>query len=371
MVGSADLLPRAQAAARVAGVTRLAELTRLDRIGLPVWQAVRPLGRALSVHQGKGATDAEAQVGALLEAVECHWAEQFNPEGIFCRFSDLDHAERAPGIEDFARDRKAPPDEAIPCRWVAARELASGGILHVPVACVSLDFTCEVPSPFDRSSNGVATGSSRDEAIASGLYEAIERDSVTEWQARGMLACTEDVVRLDSVPFDWLHDLKGCVARAGASLRCYRVPSITGTPVFACEINDPGKAVAAYRATNGRGCHPLPEIALFRAVAEAIQARATFIAGAREDLQPSRYEPLQDRIEIAFGLPLPPGSRGVSWDEIEAAPLGAAVTIDALGRAGYRQVALVKLAMPEDFHVVRVLVPGLGSMHRRRRLPVR
>ena len=42
--GSTDalaLLPASRAAAAQAGVTRLADITRLDRIGLPVWQAVR------------------------------------------------------------------------------------------------------------------------------------------------------------------------------------------------------------------------------------------------------------------------------------------------------------------------------------------
>ena len=50
------------------------------------------------------------------------------------------------------------------------------------------------------------------------------------------------------------------------------------------EINDPEKEAGPFKTTNGRGAHPLPEIALFRALAEAIQARATFVAGARDDL---------------------------------------------------------------------------------------
>src|SRR5215207_7185666 len=85
---SQAVLRRARAAAADAGVTRLADVTRLDRLGLPVWQAIRPMSRALSVHQGKGATDTDAQIGALLEAVESDSAERFDSEGPICRFDD-------------------------------------------------------------------------------------------------------------------------------------------------------------------------------------------------------------------------------------------------------------------------------------------
>jgi hypothetical protein len=39
------------------GVTRVADVTGLDVIGIPVWMAVRPLAATLAVSQGKGATE--------------------------------------------------------------------------------------------------------------------------------------------------------------------------------------------------------------------------------------------------------------------------------------------------------------------------
>lgn len=362
------LLPRARAAAEVAGVTRLAELTRLDKLGLPVWQAVRPLSRALSVHQGKGATDAEAQIGALLEAVESHHAESFDAEGPICRFEALPKGQRPPMLSDFARERDAPPAEDAAHRWVEASELVSGSSIYLPFELVSLDLTQNVPSPFDRASNGVATGGSRDEALAVAFQEVIERDAVTEWRVQGLLARMADTLRLDSVPFAWLHEWRERVERAGAHLRFYRIRSITGMPVFVCELNDLGKDAVPYRAIHGSACHAVPEIALFKALAEAIQSRATFIAGAREDLLPSDYlADARDAIEIAFGLPLPPGMRGAEWGEIAAGPIGAPAIAEALARDGYPQVAAIDLGMPAGLHVVRTFVCGLGSTDRRRR----
>lgn len=366
---SAQLLPAGRAAAARAGVTRLAELTRLDHFSLPVWQSVRPMSRALSVHQGKGASDEDAQLGALLEAVESHCAETFDREGPVCRFDALPASTRAPDLADYARSRDAPPPDAE-IRWVEGVDPIAGTPFHLPFDLVSLDLTRAVPSRFERASNGVATGATRDEAIAVALHELIERDAIGAWRVRGLLACTLDGLRLDSVPFAWLQYWRARADEAGASIRCYRVESVTATPVFACEINDHGKDGAPYRATHGSGCHARPEIALFKAVAEAIQSRATFIAGSREDFLPSAYAlAATGRANVAFGLPLPPGSAGVAWEAIAPGPEGVEPIGAALARQGYDRIACVDLGTPSGFHVVRAFVCGLGTLRRSRRTP--
>lgn len=366
---SAQLLPAGRAAAAAAGVTRLAEITHLDRFGLAVWQAVRPMSRALSVHQGKGACDADAQLGALLEAVESHHAETFDREGPVCRFDALPASTRARDLADYARDRNAPPPDAA-IRWVEGIDPIAGTPFHLPFDLVSLDLTRAVPSRFERASNGIATGATRDEAIAVALHELIERDAIGAWRVRGLLACTLDGLKLDSVPFAWLRHWRAQADEAGASIRCYRVPSISETPVFACEINDHGKDGAPYRATHGSGCHPRPEIALFKAVAEAIQSRGTFIAGSREDFLPSDYAlAATGTANVAFGLPLPPGSVGVAWDDIAPGPEGVKGLATALAREGYDRIACVELGTPPDLHIVRAFVPGLGTLRRSRRAP--
>ena len=365
----AGLLGRARSAAADAGVTRLADVTRLDRFGLPVWQAIRPMSRALSVHQGKGATDAAAQIGALLEAVESDAAERFGGAGPDCRFSDLPADERAPCFTDFARHRDAPPPPEEAYCWVRAQRLDSDGAIHLPFDLVSLDLTRAVPSPFDRASNGVATGSTRDEAILAALHEFIERDAVTEWQAGGLLAAMAVVLDLASVPFDWFALWRERIARAGAWLQVYRVPTLTGTPLFACEVNDSGKDNAVYRAVQGRGCHSLPELALFKALAEALQARVTLIAGSRDDLPPAAYRRPSAGAQLAFAPPLPANATAIRFAEIEPGPDEPKALAAALARAGYPDVAWLELAAPHGFSVVRAFVCGLGSMRRRRRLP--
>ena len=58
------------------GITRVGLVTGLDRVGVPVGMAVRPNGLSLSVHQGKGLTEAAALVSAAMEAVEVALAER-------------------------------------------------------------------------------------------------------------------------------------------------------------------------------------------------------------------------------------------------------------------------------------------------------
>ncbi len=66
MVPPALTLERARPLAAKIGVTRLANLTGLDRIGIPVIDAIRPNSRSYSVAQGKGITLEAAKVSGVM-----------------------------------------------------------------------------------------------------------------------------------------------------------------------------------------------------------------------------------------------------------------------------------------------------------------
>ena len=71
------------------GITRVANITGLDRIGIPVWICVRPHGRSLSVSQGKGLTSELAQVSAVMESIECHHAEHVPPPDVVASYRSV------------------------------------------------------------------------------------------------------------------------------------------------------------------------------------------------------------------------------------------------------------------------------------------
>ena len=62
---------------KAAGVTRIAEITHLDRVGIPVYSAIRPSAAegAVSIYAGKGATKDQAKASAMMEAFERYSAE--------------------------------------------------------------------------------------------------------------------------------------------------------------------------------------------------------------------------------------------------------------------------------------------------------
>src|SRR5215213_5920588 len=66
------------------GITRLGNITGLDRIDIPVAVAVRPNSRSVSVSQGKGLDREQAMASALMEACEGYHAEQIGPVRIAC-----------------------------------------------------------------------------------------------------------------------------------------------------------------------------------------------------------------------------------------------------------------------------------------------
>src|SRR5260370_18880501 len=70
-------------------VTRVARISGLDRTGVEVACAVRPLGHILQVSNGKGLTFEEAAQGALLEAAELHASERPPPDLLFTSAREL------------------------------------------------------------------------------------------------------------------------------------------------------------------------------------------------------------------------------------------------------------------------------------------
>ena len=55
----------------------MADITNLDRIGIPVFSSIRPMAEkgAISVYNGKGATPTEARVSAMMEGLERYSGE--------------------------------------------------------------------------------------------------------------------------------------------------------------------------------------------------------------------------------------------------------------------------------------------------------
>ena len=93
---------RARPAMKTIGVTRLADVTGLDYVGIPVWAAVRPLAddSSISVQNGKGPTPMHARAGAMMEAIEHYCCERPAPQAHVLQLSNASSPGRMQSIRE-------------------------------------------------------------------------------------------------------------------------------------------------------------------------------------------------------------------------------------------------------------------------------
>lgn len=348
-------------AAKRAGITRIAELTGLDTIGIPVYAAIRPMGRSLSTQQGKGTSALAAKVSALMESLETWSAEHLALPVVRGSWRAL--GDRAVDVRALPRPRRR-LDRDARWRWVSGWDLVANRPVLVPEQAVTLDTTFRAPPVFDISSNGLASGNLLVEAIVHGLCEVIERDAEAAWRRAG----DDRRIVLDSIADPVCRALIDRITHAGARVFVWDVGGAGGTavPVIGAAImEDPREP--AWRTLGfyqGFGAHWRPEIAIARALTEAAQTRLTYIAGARDDFFPFDYERVTDPELLAelwqrFGAPC---DEPVAFDDLPR------MTVRSLGEAldrlvaTQRQVIVVDLTHPAlGVPVVKVIVPGRAT----------
>lgn len=274
------------------GITRLARVTGLDRIGIPVWNAARPNAKSLSIHQGKGLTDDDARASATMEAVERAVAENLPiPRRTESKNALSSQSIRFDALECLLGLRQAPHPDHEPMDWVAAGDLLTGSPILVPADAVALDRTR--PTRYWQSSDGLASGNSIDEAILHGLLERVERDADTLWSLKrkdARLRTRFDPGDLGDPMVDQLVDK---IAAAELRLVLFDMTSDLGIPAVSALIGPAEGSAPRMRyvdAAGGSGSHPIAARATIRAITEAAQSRMTLISGARDDVGPERYE---------------------------------------------------------------------------------
>lgn len=350
-----------------AGITRLARITGLDRVGIPVWQAVRPWSRALSVHQGKGFDDDAARLGAVMEGIESHHAEQWLPTGqtVQSSWASLPAKRRSPSPDDFGR-RRGGLDGMLSIQWTEADPVGGGAPFHVPVACVSLDCTQDYDQSLARDSNGQASHLTRDAALLSGMLELVERDAVCEWLAGSEVRRDGTEVDAATVADPMAASILDRLASCGVRARLYRLPAVVAVPVFVAELASAGTHAANHEHVWGSACSFDPVQAVVKALLEALQTRCSQIAGARDTI-PLSYDHA-GTVRSRIALPRRTGWQGHPFKTGAHSAGGISDLLKLLASAGYRQIGCVELSPASSpVTTVKAFVPGLGFGGRRRR----
>ena len=250
------------------GITRVANVTGLDHVGVPTWMIVRPLSRSLTVSQGKAFTHELAKTSGIMESIELYHAEHFTPPGEWAPLSQFTKrddyidpallAVRSDATLDFERE----------IYWVQGRDLVSGRPKWIPHELFDADCTKQSANPiFCQSSNGLSSGNTVEESILHGLCEVAERDQISFWLATAQYTkqLANTLVCLDTVDNPICLSLINRCREAGLDVFIWYATTNIDLPVFTCTVADrTGRTLYPIR-TNGHGCHPLKSIALSRA----------------------------------------------------------------------------------------------------------
>lgn len=358
------------------GITRLADVTGLDRIGLPVYQAIRPNSRNISVSQGKGLTAALAKVSALMESIESFHAEQlchpvltssvgemrqalgYDPETLAVA-STLDTFEKRALYEDPLAPPTGTPswvtDDTV-VDWIAAIRLSDGIATWVPKQLCELNFEIEERCcfPFFRAtSNGLASGNTVTEALIHGLCEVIERDCLARFAHERR---RNRAIALDMIQSENIAALLEKFAMAQLQVAVVDITGPSRVPCFEAFLKDREIGIS-----RGAGCHLDGEIALSRALTEAAQGRLAKIAGSRDDLFREMYLPASTRrYEYLFALAPDESIADCPYSRFDNPSCALRDLVQRVETQTGTIPVAVDLRREHDIPVVFVLAPGLA-----------
>jgi ribosomal protein S12 methylthiotransferase accessory factor len=363
------------------GLTRVANITGLDRIGVPVTLSIRPNSCSVVTSSGKGTTLDAAMVSAAMESIELYCAETINLPEINLSYAQVAENYQVISLENLSLRENSLFNVNRAEQWCLGWDIINQNEVAVPIQAVSMnyhkfwysDFTSL--GSFDMGSNGLASGNHFLEAVCSALYELIERDAIS----CQLEACLQgygipDAYRMPRVRLDTIEN--PVVKELLAQLEAAQVVPIlfdctvdTEIPVYRAFIYDPsGRGPSSH----GYGAHLDPELAMVRSLTEAAQIRAILISGARDDIFFQYYTALRikgnggDEARSLESNPATVDARvgksqatGTFEEDIE-------IILEKLKRVGLNQAIAFDLTPPEwDISVVRVIVPGLeASFHR-------
>lgn len=376
---------------RVATPEALCVYSGTQAINAPVvdFRANRILGRTLSA-SGKGASDIQARVSCLAEAIERYSCSMF-----------ADVPRRQAKLAELGADAVAPhelllfSDQQYRNRE-STNAIRPSGFNWVPMpfdSGRSIDWTpawslthqrqCWLPTTFCYltyppdpghdfccpDSNGCASGNTIEEAILQGFFELVERDACALWWYSRV---RRPEIDLASAADPFIDRTRNFYRDSGREMMAIDITTDLEIPTVV--------AMSWRRADRGRihfglGCHLSPRLALSRAVAELNQSMANEVADTRpgRTWKPSDPDHARWLTEVKLDdqpylKPLPGRlQRIVDFQDRSTPDLrdDVALCLDLLATRDLEMIVLKHTRPDIGFPVVRVVVPGLRHFWQR------
>jgi ribosomal protein S12 methylthiotransferase accessory factor len=315
-----------------------------------------------------------AKASAAMESIEGYHGERVHRPLKFATYLEMRVRHKVVDVDLLPRTPDSHFHSNLPILWIEGEDWIAREPVWIPYQMVHVAYTREWGFDlrcFQATSTGLAAGNHVLEAASHAISEVVERDASHRWEHLGDDHKEAFRVDLATVDDPLCCDALQRLDRAGVAVVVWEVPSRVGLPVFECMIADrhidPLRPVCA---AGGAGCHPAREVALLRALTEAVQSRLTVIAGSRDDMLRREYDRWFDADVLRHHAAnaARPGTRSFSL-----APTLADETLksdvhrelERVTAAGLTQVIVVDLTIEElAIPVVRVVVPGMDVFPR-------
>jgi thioglycine synthase len=403
------------------GVTRISDITFMDKLYVPNYSAILPgTEDIIWVYGGKGLTKSNAKASALMEAIERYCSLSSNYPGTFIKGSYLQLSKSyskvlhpAEVVESVNQDYN---DEDAVMDFLPGFDLLTYQKVLVPAEISLYRHSPKHPAScaFSYShTNGLASGNVLEEAICHALCEVIERDAVSiadlcassipynilekiigslKEEGNDGYRLTRILVEdkfVDDASIIQDVDISEVAEKFGPIKRLIKRFTDAGIPLLIKNITQNDIGIPTFVASSiewithdygffakGYGTHPDARIALIRAITEVSQTRAANIQGARDDLKKIKYKE-NDEIYKRKWQFMPASSSSTSQNNnnkniIKFSQIKTYLNkdiledinliLDKLKNAGLNRAIIVNLTNPKiGIPVVRAIVPGLET----------
>lgn len=383
------------------GITRIADITRMDRLKVPNYSAVLPgTEDYIWVYSGKGPTKNHAKASVIMESIERFSSLPTNFKGMIVKgqYGELAKSYNVLKYDEVMEPLSFQLNENMVMDYCTGYDLLNNKEILIPLSLALFRYTPKPPSVNPYSyfhTNGLASGNVLEEAICHGLCEVIERDAVSiadfassAFQYHVLKSVENAVTRsgrrinrleakkftddssiypdinLEKINYLPVKKIVNRFKHCNISLIVKDITTDLGIPTFIASSAEWVNHDYGY-LVEGHGTHPDARIAILRAITEVAQSRAANIQGSRDDLRKMKYDP-EDSDEkrswqfVKSGYQkefseIPSIENVDILDDID-------LMLNRLKENGLSKAIAINLTNPElEIPVVRIIVPGLET----------
>lgn len=353
-----------------AGITRLTDITDLDRVGIPVFSAIRPTAQSggVSIYAGKGISKSHAKASAIMEGFERYSAEKQDIDDSNIIIGKYDDLNKPIDLDSLILSKSIPIEEVkeFNLEWEELIEINSEEKYQIPVNLIYHPYIPNknnIKAFVKGNTNGLASGNTIEEAILHGIYEIIERDA---WSIFEISKKNKKEINKDTIENKEIRNILTKFEDENISIKLFDITADINVPTILASGDDKVLKDAALLSL-GVGTNLNPEIAVLRALTEVAQSRATQIHGTREDtnradfMRKAGYERMKKINRIYFE----DSENIINLNEIpnksslKTIKEDIKICLNELGKVGLNKVFFKDLTREEiGVSVARVIIPN-------------